>query len=88
MLVGTLRDKKLLVVKGYVQKSSFDSVRFSFVVRMNTSVGYATVPSFEVEQFEVKPISLYGNLDDEIYRFNPKGFIQKNKEKMLYLLPK
>ena len=39
--------------------------------------------NYEIWQMDVKTTSLNGNLEEEIYMMQPKGFIAKNQEHMV-----
>lgn len=70
-----------LVVKGFDQQKgiNFNEI-FSPVVRMNTIrvvLGLATVWDLELDQLDVKTTFLHGDVDEELYIEQPKGFKQQ-----------
>eukprot|EP00253_Pinus_taeda_P035018 PITA_35018 len=78
--------KVRLVAKGYSQVSGIDfGDIFSTVanvasIRLLLSVDAAF--DFEVEQMDVKTTFLHGDLEEEIYMKQPKGFAVKGKKEM------
>ncbi|KAM1098489.1 hypothetical protein ACFX19_015991 [Malus domestica] len=86
------RYKAHLVVKGFGQKKGvdFDEI-FSPVVNMTSIrviLGMAASMDFELEQLDVKTAFLHGNLEEEIYMKQPKGFEVKGKETLVCKLKK
>ncbi|KAM1056289.1 hypothetical protein ACFX14_029654 [Malus domestica] len=86
------RYKARLVVKGFGQKKGvdFDEI-FSPVVKMTSIrviLGMAASMDLELEQLDVKTAFLHGNLEDEIYMEQPKGFEVKGKENLVCKLKK
>ncbi|XP_073061796.1 uncharacterized protein [Primulina eburnea] len=78
------RFKARIVVKGFGQKHGvdFDEI-FSSVVKMTSIrivLGLAAELDLEVEQMDVKTAFLHGDLEEEIYMEQPKGFAEKGKE--------
>jgi hypothetical protein len=78
------RYKARLVVKGFSQKKGidFDEI-FSSVVKMSSIrvvLGIAATMDLEIEQLDVKTSFLHGDLEEEIYMEQPKGFIVEGKE--------
>ncbi|KAM1278521.1 hypothetical protein TB2_030330 [Malus domestica] len=76
------RYKDRLVVKGFGQKKGvdFDEI-FSPVVKMTSIrviLGMTASMDLELEQLDVKTAFLHGNLEDEIYMEQPKGFEVKD----------
>ena len=68
----------------------FDEI-FAPVVKMTsiwTMLSIATSMDLEVEQLNVKMAFLHGDLEEEIYMHQPKGFIKKGKENMVCRLKK
>ncbi|KAM1048568.1 hypothetical protein ACFX14_027616 [Malus domestica] len=86
------RYKARLVVKGFGQKKGvdFDEI-FSPVVKMTSIrviLGMAASMDLELEQLDVKTAFLHGNLEEEIYMEQPKGFEVKGKETLVCKLKK
>ncbi|GKA12670.1 reverse transcriptase domain-containing protein, partial [Tanacetum coccineum] len=85
------RYRARLVVKGYAQKEGIDfNEIFSPVVRMTTiRVVLAMCATYDLhlEQLDVKTAFLHGNLEEEIYMLQPKGFEQKGKENLVCRFP-
>ncbi|KAM2683111.1 hypothetical protein EV1_044763 [Malus domestica] len=86
------RYKARLVVKGFGQKKGvdFDEI-FSPVVKMTSIrviLGMAASMDLELEQLDVKTAFLHGNLEEEIYMEQPKGFEVKGKENLVCKLKK
>ena len=48
----------------------------------------AAVIDLELEQMDVKTAFLYGDLKEEFYMVQPKGFVKKDKEKLVCQLNK
>eukprot|EP00253_Pinus_taeda_P024280 PITA_24280 len=84
--------KAHLVAKGYSQllRNDFGDI-FSLVAKV-TSIRLllyvAATFDFEVEQMDVKTIFLPGDLEEEIYMKQPKGFAMKGKKEMVCKLKK
>ena len=89
---GSIRYKARLVVKGFSQKEGIDySERFSPVVKMTSIrvlLSIVTVEDLHLEQLDVKTAFLHGDLDEEFYMAQPKGFEVKGKEYMVCHLKK
>ena len=78
-----MRNKARLVCKGYAQieGQDFDEM-FSPVARMEVIrmfLAYACHKQFKVYQMDVKSAFLNGNLEEEVYMEQPKGFSLKDK---------
>ena len=87
-----LKYKARLVLKGFDQKQGidFDEI-FSPVVKMcsiRVILGLVASMNLELEQLDVKTTFLYGDLDEEIFMEQPKGFKVKRKENMVCKLKK
>ncbi|GJT75151.1 retrovirus-related pol polyprotein from transposon TNT 1-94 [Tanacetum coccineum] len=84
---GKKRYKARLVVKGFQQKQGVDyNEIFSPVVKMNTTrlvLSIVAAENLHLEQLDVKTIFLHGNLDEDIYMTQPKGFQSTGKEENL-----
>ena len=79
--------KARLVVKGFSQKKGvdFDEI-FSPVVKMSSIrviLGLTASMDLELEQLDVKTVFLHGDLEEEIYMEQPKGFEVKGKEYLI-----
>jgi hypothetical protein len=70
--------KDRLVAKGYSQVEGIDFGEIFSPVAKLTSIRFllsiATAFDFEVEQMDVKTIFLHGDLEEEIYMKQPKGY--------------
>ena len=76
--------KTRLVVKGFSQRKGvdFDEI-FSPVVKMtsiHTVLGLAASLDLEVEPMDIKIAFLHGDLEEEIYMKQPKGFKERGKK--------
>ena len=84
--------KARLVAKGYSQVEGIDFGEiFSLVAKMNSIrflLSLATTFDLEVEQMDVKTTFLHGDLNEEIYMKQPKGFTVKGKKELVYKLKK
>ena len=79
--------KERLVAKGYyTQKEGIDYVETFSPVAMLKSIrillSIAAHYDYDIWQMDVKIAFLNGNLEEEIYMMQPKGFIAKNQEHM------
>ncbi|KAL0561698.1 hypothetical protein IC582_002138 [Cucumis melo] len=81
-----------LVVKGYAHKEGIDfNEIFSPVVRLTTiRIVLAMCATFglHLEQLDIKTAFLHGDLEEEIYILQPKGFEVKGKENLVCRLNK
>ena len=89
---GKKQYKERVLVKGFAQKKSidFDEI-FSFVVKMNsirTILSLVALEDFHLEQLDVKMTFLHGDLEEEIYMQQPKGYEVKRKENLVCRLKK
>ena len=86
------RYKALIVVKGFQQKQGVDfNEIFAPVVKMTSIrmvLSIATSMDLEVEQLDVKMAFLHGDLEEDIYMQQPKGFVKKGKENLVCWLKK
>ena len=75
--------KARLVAKRYTQKEGIDYEETFSLVAMLKSIrillSIATHYDYEIWQMDVKIAFLNGNLEEEIYMMQPKGFIAKNQ---------
>lgn len=87
-----IKHKARLVAKVYVQKQGIDFEEvFAPVTRLETVkllLALAAKNSWEVHHLDVKSAFLNGDLEETVYVSQPKGFVQKNKEHMVYRLVK
>jgi hypothetical protein len=77
--------KARLVAKGYSQVKGVDfGDVFSFVLKLNfirVLMYLGATFDLEIEKMDVKTMFLHGDLEEEIYMKQPKGFVVKgNKE--------
>jgi hypothetical protein len=81
-----------LVAKGYVQKHGVDYEEvFAPIARLDTVkfiLAMATNRGWEVHQLDVKSAFLHGELQEEMYVQQPKGYAVKGKEHCVLRLSK
>jgi hypothetical protein len=87
-VVGKVKKYKAqLVTKGYSQVEGIDFSEKKFPVAKLTSIRFllslAATFDLEVEQMDVKTTFLHGDLDEEIYMKQPKGFTVKGKKALV-----
>ncbi|KAG8473481.1 hypothetical protein CXB51_035654 [Gossypium anomalum] len=86
------RYKARLVAKGYSQIPGVDFTDvFSPVVKhssIRALLGIVAMHDLELEQLDVKTAFLHGELEEDIYMQQPKGFIVSEKEDYVCLLRK
>jgi hypothetical protein len=86
------RFKARLVTKGFSQISGIDyNDVFSPVVKhssIRALLGIVAMHDLELEQLDVKTAFLHGDLEEEIYMDQPKGFIEPGKENFVCKLKK
>ncbi|KAL4383727.1 hypothetical protein GQ457_15G024680 [Hibiscus cannabinus] len=86
------RHKAGIVVKGCNQKEGIDFEEiFSLVVKMSSIrvvLSLVATLDLEVEQLDVKTTFLHGDLEEEIYMEQPRGFIVPGKENLVCRLRK
>ena len=80
------RYKARLVAKGFMQREGIDynetfspvSYKVSFRIIMALMTHY----DLELHQMNVKTVFLNGNLEENVYVTQPKGFVMEGKERM------
>ena len=89
---GSKRYKARLVVKGFQQKEGIDYTEiFSPVVKMLTIrlvLGMVVAENLHLEQLDVKTAFLHGDLEEDIYMIQLKGFIIQGQENLVCKLRK
>jgi hypothetical protein len=79
--------KAWLVAKGYCQVEGIDFGEIFSPVAKLTSIRFissvAATFYFEVEEMDVKTTFLHGDLEEEIYMKQPKGFVVKGKKELV-----
>jgi hypothetical protein len=84
--------KARLVAKGYSQQHGIDFTEvFAPVARMDTIrmiVALAACRGWDIFQLDVKSAFLHGELSENVYVEQPKGFVKKGKEHKVYKLHK
>nr|GEV51416.1 retrovirus-related Pol polyprotein from transposon TNT 1-94 [Tanacetum cinerariifolium] len=87
-----IRNKSLLVVRGYRQEEGIDfKESFALVARMEAIrifLAYATHKSFSVFQMDMKTAFLHGLLKEDLYVCQPEGFIDADHPSHVYKLKK
>ena len=83
----TPKYKARIVVKGFEQKKGvdFDEI-FASIVKMKSIrivLSIAVSMDLEIKQLDVKTTFLHGELDEDIYMQQPKGFVEKGKENLV-----
>jgi hypothetical protein len=86
------RYKARLVAKGYAQKEGIDyNETFALVAKMTSIcilLALIAIEDLEVHQMDVKTTFLNGDLEEEIYMDQPKGYISEGEEQLVYKLSK
>ena len=81
-----------MVAKGYCQIPYIDCNKvFSLVVKhssIRTLLSIVAMHNYELEQLDIKTAFLYGELEEDIYMNQPKGFVIHVKENLVYRLKK
>nr|GEU98830.1 retrovirus-related Pol polyprotein from transposon TNT 1-94 [Tanacetum cinerariifolium] len=87
-----IRNKSRLVVRGYRQEEGIDfEESFAPVARMEAIrifLAYATHKSFTVFQIDMKTAFLHGSLKEDVYVYQPEGFIDADHPSHVYKLKK
>nr|GEZ34974.1 retrovirus-related Pol polyprotein from transposon TNT 1-94 [Tanacetum cinerariifolium] len=87
-----IRNKSRLVVRGYRQEEGINlEESFASVARMEAIrifLAYATHKSFIVFQMDVKTAFLHGALKEDVYVYQPEGFIDTDHPSHVYKLKK
>nr|GEU59165.1 integrase, catalytic region, zinc finger, CCHC-type, peptidase aspartic, catalytic [Tanacetum cinerariifolium] len=87
-----IRNKTRLVVRGYRQEEGIDfEESFAPVVRIEAIrifLAYAAHKGFTVYQMDVKTAFLHGSLKEDVYVFQPEGFIDADHPSHVYKLKK
>lgn len=86
------KHKARLVVKGYSQRHRIDySEVYAPVARMDTVrliIALAAQRGWKLHQLDVKSAFLHGELEEDVYVDQPKGYKKKGSEQMVYKLHK
>nr|GEY56090.1 retrovirus-related Pol polyprotein from transposon TNT 1-94 [Tanacetum cinerariifolium] len=87
-----IRNKSRLVVRGYRQEEGIDfEESFALVARMEAIrifLAYVAHKSFSVFQMDVKIAFLHGSLKEDVYVYQPEGFIDADHPSHVYKLKK
>nr|GFB74724.1 retrovirus-related Pol polyprotein from transposon TNT 1-94 [Tanacetum cinerariifolium] len=87
-----IRNKSRLVVRGYRQEEGIDfEESFAQVARMEAIrifLAYVAHKSFTVFQMDVKTVFLHGSLKEDVYVYQPKGFIPVDHPSHVFMLNK
>nr|GEW68046.1 retrovirus-related Pol polyprotein from transposon TNT 1-94 [Tanacetum cinerariifolium] len=87
-----IQNKSHLVVRGYRQEEGLDfKESFAPVARMEAIrifLAYSTHKSFTVFQMDVKTTFLHGTLKEDVYVYQPEGFIDADHPSHVYKLKK
>nr|GEU53607.1 ribonuclease H-like domain, reverse transcriptase, RNA-dependent DNA polymerase [Tanacetum cinerariifolium] len=87
-----IKHKARLVEKGYIQQHGIDFKEvFAPVARMETVrllLAIAVNNKWEVHHLDVKFVFLHGDLKEEVYVTQPKGFIKRQDNEKVYRLIK
>jgi len=85
---GNKRYKSRLVVKGFQQRHGIDFTEiFSHVVKMTTIrviLSIIVVENLYLEQLDVKSAFQHGDLKEEVFMAQPKGFEIQGKDNLVY----
>nr|GFB30581.1 Gag-Pol polyprotein [Tanacetum cinerariifolium] len=87
-----IRNKSRLVVRGYHQEEGIDfKESFALVARMEAIsifLAYAAHKSFTVFQMDVKTAFLHSSLKEDVYVYQPEGFVDADHPSHIYKLKK
>nr|GEU53308.1 hypothetical protein [Tanacetum cinerariifolium] len=87
-----IRNKSRLVVRGYRQEEGIDfKESCALVARMEAIrifLAYAAHKSFSVFQMDVKTAFVHGSLKEDVYVYQPEGFIDADHPNHVYKLKK
>nr|GEY66230.1 Gag-Pol polyprotein [Tanacetum cinerariifolium] len=87
-----IRNKTRLVVRGYRQEEGIDfEESFAPVARMEAIrifLAYTAHKGFTVYQMDVKTAFLHGSLKEDVYMYQPEGFIDADYPSHVYKLKK
>lgn len=87
-----VKNKAILVTKGYVQEHGIDFEEiFAPVTRLETVrllLALSAKNNWEVHHLDVKTAFLNGDINEEVYVAQPKGYVKKGQEKLVYKLSK
>nr|GFB79298.1 retrovirus-related Pol polyprotein from transposon TNT 1-94 [Tanacetum cinerariifolium] len=87
-----LKNKARLVAKGYRQEAGIDfEESFASVARLEAIrlfIAYATNRNMLIFQMDVKMVFLNGELKEEVYVSQPKGFVDPDRPSHMYRLKK
>ena len=83
--------KARLVAKGYAQKEGIDYTEtFASTAKWNTIrtlFSLAAQNGWKIHHIDVKTAFLNGDLKEDVYMFQPKGFSVKGKEQKVWVIP-
>lgn len=84
------RCKARLVAQGYSQKKGLDyDETFSPVVRsesVRSVIAVASMNGLKLHQMDITTAFLHGDLEEEVYMKQPKGFVTQGQEHLVYRL--
>ncbi|GJV67013.1 putative ribonuclease H-like domain-containing protein, partial [Tanacetum coccineum] len=87
-----VRNKARLVAQGHGQEEGIDYDEvFALVTRIEAIrlfLAFASYMGFLVHQMDVKSAFLYGEIEEEVYVTQPKGFVDPHHPKMIYKVVK
>nr|GEX42996.1 hypothetical protein [Tanacetum cinerariifolium] len=91
-LGGILKNKARLVARGYLQEEGIDfEESFTLVARLEAIrifLAFSTHKNMVVYQMDVKTMFLNGNLREDVYVSQPKGFVDPDNPNYVYKLKK
>nr|GFB79364.1 retrovirus-related Pol polyprotein from transposon TNT 1-94 [Tanacetum cinerariifolium] len=87
-----IRNKTRLVVRGYQQEEGIDFEEsfapVSWMEAIRIFLAYAAHKGFTVYQMDVKTTFLHGSLKEDVYVYQPEGFIDADYPSHVYKLKK